>query len=196
MNIRNLINIDKNIKFYLKALALLFVISGAFGFITAQQFPFEAGMAVEQASGDLSFLDQLSSMTIFSIIALNNSVKAIIIILLGILWGIVPVLFILINGYVVGVVVSVVTASAGFSTILLGTIPHGIFEIPAILLAASYGVWLGEMFTKKLKDKKIQLNVSIKYTIGKFMRIILPVLVLAAFIEAFFTKWLLDAFIL
>jgi len=58
MNIKNILKIDKNIIFYLKALTLLFIISGIFGFITAQQFPTEAGIAVGQAVKELSFIEQ------------------------------------------------------------------------------------------------------------------------------------------
>ncbi len=194
MNIRNLIKIDKNIQFYLKALALLFIISGIFGFITAQQFSLEAGIAVEQAVEELSFIEQMGPWSIFLLIALNNSIKALFIMLLGILWGIIPILFIILNGYAVGIVISVAIVKTGLIPIILGILPHGILEIPAILIAAGYGVWLGEMFAKKLKNRKIMLSIYIKNVFDKFIKVILPILITAALIETFITSWILNTF--
>ncbi len=195
MNLKNIFQIDKNIQLYIKALALLFIISGIFGFITAQQFPVEAGLAIEQAVGELSFIEEMGPWSIFLLIALNNSVKALFMMLMGILWGIVPVLFILLNGYAIGIVVSVAILETGLIPIILGVLPHGILEIPAILLAAGYGVWLGEMFSKKLKNRKIILSLYIKNTIDKFIKVILPILIIAALIETFITSWILNTFL-
>jgi len=195
MNLKNIFHIDKNIQFYLKALSLLFIISAVFGFITAQQFPFETGVAVKQAAEELSFIKEMNSWNIFLLIALNNSIKALFMMLMGILWGIIPVLFILINGYAVGIIISVAIIEMGLIPIILGIFPHGILEIPAILLAAGYGVWLGEMFSKKLKNRKIILSLYVKNTIDKFIKVILPILIIAALVETFITSWILDTFI-
>jgi len=194
MNIRNLTKIDQNIKFYFKALTLLLIISGTLGFVTALQFPIDTSVAVDKASEDLSFIKNLTHLDIFLFILLNNTLKAFIIMLLGVLWGVIPVLFILFNGYAIGIVTAVVGVNTGFMSILLGTIPHGIFEIYAILLAASYGVWLGEKFVKKLKNKSIPLVSYIKISVSKFFKIVFPLLILAALIETFTTRWLLDIF--
>jgi stage II sporulation protein M len=188
-------HIDKNIKFYFKALTLLFIISGTLGFITAQQFPSEARGAMSQAMEQVSFIKDLTPAGIFLLIALNNSIKAFFMLMLGILWGIVPVLFILLNGYAVGIVASVAVLDTGIMPIIFGTLPHGILEIPAILLAASYGVWLGEMFSKKLKGGDAELWINIKTAFNKFIKVVLPVLIVAAFIETFITSWILNVFI-
>jgi len=115
--------------------------------------------------------------------------------LLGILWGIIPVLFILLNGYAVGIVISVAILETGLIPIILGILPHGILEIPAILLAAGYGIWLGEMFAKKLKNREIILSLYIKNTIDKFIKIIFPTLIIAALVETFVTSWILNTFL-
>ncbi len=150
---------------------------------------------MEQAAEELSFIEQMGPWSIFLLIALNNSIKALFIMLLGILWGIIPILFIILNGYAVGIVISVAMVKTGLIPIILGIFPHGILEIPVILLAAGYGVWLGEMFSKKLKNRKIILSWYIKNTIDKFIKIILPILIIAALIETFITSWILDTFI-
>ncbi len=192
---KNIFQINQNIKFYFKILTLLFIISGTLGFITAQQFPGEATIAMEQAAKEISFIKDLNPSEVFLLIAVNNSVKTLLVMIMGILWGIIPVLFILINGYAVGVIASIVIFNNGLIYIILGTFPHGIFEIPAVLLAASYGVWLGEMFSKKLKKRSIKLGTHTKNALSKFTKIIFPVLIVAAFIETFITTWILDTFI-
>lgn len=185
------LKIDGDIKFYFKALLLLFIIAGTLGFITAQQFPMQTEQAVEQTMEELSFIKDLGLFDLFLLISSNNVIKAFFMMLLGILWGIIPVLFILLNGYAIGMIVSITLAESGIATILLGTLPHGVLEIPAVVLAASYGVWLGERFVKKLR-KETALNIHVKKSIGVFLKIILPLLVIAAFIETFITSQILD----
>ena len=186
--------VPEKIEFYVKALALLFIIAGAFGFIVAQQFPSEAGEAIENTIRELSFIGELSQIEIFFVILLNNSLKAFFMMLLGTLFGVIPVIFILLNGYAIGVVISVMTAEAGITSILLGILPHGIFEIPAILIAAGYGVWLGEMFSKKLRNKNT-FTPNLKIVFKKYINIILPIILLSALIETFLTDELLALFL-
>lgn len=194
-NVRKLFAINEGIEFYLKALTLLFTISITFGFITAQQFPSEANMAMDQAVKELEFIKGLSQTSIFLLIALNNSVKVFLMMLLGVLWGVIPVIFILLNGYAAGIISSVVLQKSGLAPIVLGTLPHGVFEISAVLLAASYGVWLGERFVKKLKAGE-PLGAYVKIAAGYFFRVLFPLLVLAALIETFISDRIISAFIL
>lgn len=188
-------NINNDSKYYLKALFLILIISSALGFITALQFPADASVAVKKVSENLSFIENLTPLGIFSFILLNNTLKAFMMMLLGILWGVIPVLFIILNGYAIGVVAAIVGETTGFVSILLGTIPHGIFEIYAVLLAASYGVWLGEKFAKKLKNRSISLLEHIKIAVGKFLKIVFPILIVAALVETFITRWVVDSII-
>ncbi len=186
--------IPQEIEFYVKALALMLVISATFGFVTAELFPIEAGEAIEQVKEEIAFIGDLNQIEIFFLIFLNNSVKAFFMMLLGTLFGIIPVLFILLNGYAIGIVISATIAEIGAISILLGILPHGIFEIPAILIAAGYGVWLGEMFSKKLKSKT-PFVPHLKIVLKKYMKIILPIIAISALIEVFITGELLTLFL-
>jgi stage II sporulation protein M len=61
----------------------------------------------------------------------------------GLLPGIVPLLSIGLNGFVLGVVYSQVAEVLGHWKAALKIVPHGVLEIPVLLLAASCGLWLG-----------------------------------------------------
>ncbi len=187
--------IPKEIGFYVKALALLFIISGVLGFATAEFLPTETGEAMEQIKEEIAFIGELEKIEIFFLIFLNNSIKAFFMMLLGILFGVIPVIFILLNGYMLGIITSVIIAGEGIISILLGILPHGMFEIPAILIIAGYGVWLGEMFSKKLRNKDM-FTPYLKIALKKYIKIILPIIALAAFIEVFITGELLTLFLM
>jgi len=191
LKIQNIIT--KEIGFYFKALLLLFFIAGTLGFLLGQASPETAGEAVAEFVEEFGFLDELSLLEIFGLIFLNNTIKSFAALALGIFFGIFPVLFVLINGYSIGTILSVIVAETGIGLVLIGTVPHGILEIPAVILAASYGVLLGEKFSKKLSGKE-SFRPHWQNALRQFVAIIIPLLALAAFIETFFTNMVLSAF--
>ncbi|GMQ95206.1 MAG: stage II sporulation protein M [Patescibacteria group bacterium] len=189
------ITINDNIRLYLEVLTLLLIISATFGFVAAELYPQAAREGVTQAVSELGFLEEFGPVGIFLIILFNNAIKTLAMMFLGILFGVFPVLFILLNGYAIGVVASVVAAQTSALSIIAGTLPHGIFEIPAMIFAAGYGVWLGEVFYKKLKHKGT-VKPHVRAALSAYWRVVFPLLVLAAFIESFITAPLLVNFIL
>lgn len=173
---------ETNVSFYFKALSLIFVIALSIGIITATLFPSEARQGVGEMSKQLQFLSEAGAIQIFWIIFLNNTIKSFLALLGGILFGIIPIIFVLINGYAIGIIGAVAIAEKGIGEVLLLTIPHGMFEIPAVLLAASYGVMLGEKFYLKIKyGEQFQPNFSLSLNV--FFKFVVPILALAALIE-------------
>jgi len=191
IKIRNIVSGE--IRFYFKALILLFLISGILGFIIGQASPQAAGEAVMEFIEEFSFLDELNSIQIFILIFVNNMLKSLAALVLGIFFGIIPVLFVLINGYTIGIILSVIIAESGVGLVLLGTIPHGIFEIPAVIIAASYGVFLGEKFSKKLSGKE-PFRPYWQKALCQFKAVVIPLLFIAAFIETFLAGLILKIF--
>ena len=63
-------------------------------------------------------------------------------------------------------------------------LPHGAFEIPALLIAASYGLWLGVMVYRRMRGKE---STSIRFHIGhasrQYLAVVFPLLIVAAAIE-------------
>jgi stage II sporulation protein M len=147
----------------------------------------------------LETLEELSQKTkdlnnpeLLSVIFLNNAVKMFFVIVLGVLFGLAPWVFLLMNGYVVGLLALVTHQSIGPATFWLGVLPHGIFEVPALILGSSAGLFLGEAFYRKIFLKQgISLRKEFSEALIFFARIILPLLFIAAFIEVFVTQYLL-----
>ena len=110
----------------------------------------------------------------------NNLWSAFSGILLGIVFGVVPALSTILNGYVLGFVSSAVVAEAGYIS-LWRLLPHGIFEIPAVMISLGLGIKLGMfMFARKpIYEFKRRLLMSMKV----FLLIVIPLLVVAAIIE-------------
>lgn len=93
-------------------------------------------------------------LSFFKFIFLNNAIKSVAVIVLGALLGIMPAIFLLMNGMVLGLVVSLAAAQGAnlFELVVLGLLPHGIIEIPAILVAAGFGMQLGYVILKGLGE--------------------------------------------
>ncbi len=183
---------DKSIKPYIFTISLLFILSTLLGYQTAQLYPDKAQLVVKQTSEMFGFLKNLNSFYIFLFIFLNNSIKAFFTLILGFFFGIIPVIFIFGNGELIGVVISIVGKEAGFKEIIFGLLPHGIFEIPAVVIAASYGLWLGSKFYRRLRHKE-PFMINFRYALGRYFKVVLPLLFIAALVETFVTSAILRA---
>jgi stage II sporulation protein M len=118
----------------------------------------------------------------------NNSLTVFIAMVLGVIGGVVPIWSLLLNGYAIGWVGYLSVQAKGMLPSLLAIAPHGIFEIPAFLLGTSIGIFLGVRAIRRVFG---QSEISLRNDLGRslrfFGRVILPLLVVAAVIEAFVT---------
>lgn len=172
---------------YFSLLTVLFFVSALSGYISAMVNPENAENVVSQFFTQFEFVKELDPLKLLALIFLNNSLKSLIAMLTGFFFGIFPVLFIFLNGYFIGVVVFVKAQEIGFFNVLMLLLPHGIFEIPAVLMASSYGVWLGGIFYEKVRGESVSISDAYRLAFKKFLTRIVPVLLLAAFIETFIT---------
>ncbi|MBY9077306.1 stage II sporulation protein M [Paenibacillus sp. HN-1] len=95
-------------------------------------------------------------LNFFIFIFLNNSIKGVLIMFLGALFGILPALFLLINGAVIGYLIhaSLLQGVDIISLIVKGLLPHGIIEIPAIIIACAFGLHFGARVARSLFGRK------------------------------------------
>jgi len=129
-----------------------------------------------------------SSFRNFLKIFTNNVTVAFFMMISGLFFGLGPWLIMGFNGFVVGVVVRVVQSVRGFSMerILLGLIPHGVFEIPALALAGTAGiVWYREIVGGDGEAGKRFQEGAVR-ALKLFAASVLLLLV-AAFVEAYIT---------
>ena len=120
---------------------------------------------------------ELSTLELISFIMTNNIQVAFFGIIFGIIFGILPTLGLIVNGYVLGFVAYHSILEEGIF-ILWRLLPHGIFEIPAILISTSLGIRLGTDFKNFKKNLKSAIRV--------FLLIVVPLLVIAGIIEGLF----------
>ncbi len=148
---------------------------------------------VESVFSQFNFVVEMPHYLIFLVIFLNNSVKAFLAILLGVL-VIPPVFFVVTNGAILGIVVGVKSLEIGLTKTLLLILPHGVIEIPAMILSASYGMEIGVAVLKKMKDGDVELSAVFKEKIGKFLRYLVPAFFVAALIETYVTPLVANLF--
>lgn len=126
---------------------LLFVAGGIIGWIGTGSIERLIHQQVEglgEISGNLRDTEH-PKLSFFIFIFLNNSIKGVLIIFAGVLFGILPAIFLLINGAVIGYLIhySALQGEDLFALIVKGLLPHGIIEIPAILIACAFGLKFG-----------------------------------------------------
>ena len=77
-----------------------------------------------------------------------------------------------------------------------GIVPHGVFELPALILALSSGIYLCRKVTDYVRhNKKGVMGPLMKDLLRLFVMHIIPLLVAAAVMEAYVTPQLLKLFL-
>lgn len=168
----------KKCRNYIFFIILLFLL----GFIIAVFYqPPEIVELIKEFIEDLLQKTEGLSMWQMVFFILNNNLKnSFFAMLLGVFLGIFPIFTALANGYVLGFVAEKSVQLEGIA-ILLRLVPHGIFEIPAVVLALALGVRLGAFWFEK--DRKKEFLSRLENSLRVFLFIILPLLVIAAIIE-------------
>lgn len=184
---------NKKILNYVLLMSGVFILSILVGFFWAQINQIEARTQFEKMSEGFGFVRNLNYLLIFLFIFLNNSIKSLFVLFLGFFFGIVPLYFIAANGEIIGLVLGVSYQATGWEKLAIGLLPHGIFEIPALIITSSYGLWLGIQFYQKLRYNK-PFGPALNFVLWKYLRVILPMLLIAALIETFVTTALLRAY--
>lgn len=180
--------IDKKYYYIIIGLLIISIISGV---AAAQESSQYVRDLLEQLVPTLSLLKSLPPLAIFLFIFINNSLKALLVILLGFLFGLFPLYFIYANGRLIGLISALVFAKSGLTLTLGGILPHGIFEITAIIIAASYGLWLGVRFFQTI-TQKIPFWGAFRRAMAVYARVVLPLLLVAALIETFVTPLIIS----
>lgn len=174
---------------YLVASVLVIVAAAGLAVVTSTETP-NVSSAPAEALGEFANLFlQLPKPYLALAIFLNNCVKTLAVIVVGPLAGILPLAFLLVNGYVLGLVLHMSIRSQGVLAALLAIAPHGVLELPAILLGTSIGLRLGTYGIKRLFGKgERTLGAELGRGIRFFFIVILPLLIFSALIEAFITS--------
>ena len=139
-------------------------------------------------------INKTSGLSLFELIGFifrNNFLVSVISIILGVLFCFVPIIIGISNGYLLGyvfrtILVKLGLVSGGLS--LWKILPHGIFELPAIMISLGIGIRLGVSFFSSLNDSPKKNSFknffeSFILAVKTLFFLILPLLVIAAIIE-------------
>ena len=134
-----------------------------------------------------SQIEGLNNFQLILFIFKNNLLVSLMAVFLGVIFCFVPVIIAASNGYVVGFVVKTMIEKLGAvdGTLSLWRIlPHGIFELPAVIISLGLGIRLGVLaFESFNKGSFKTLKGSLKKMLIVVVYVILPLLIIAAIIE-------------
>ena len=180
-----------NYKRYIFIAIFLFGIGLIFGLATP-------AAVINLLSEDLVALQELSSVLIpfrfstFILILLKNASALLLSFIFSPVFCLIPVLALLVNGWLITFVSAIVIRQTSLGFVLVGLLPHGVFELPAFIMgqaaALSFGVALDLAIFRK--DKRKLLLTDLKNNL-RYLGVALVLLVPAAIIEVYVTPLLL-----
>lgn len=174
---------------YLLIISSLFVVSVLAGYLAGYFNPEIAQQVMTQFEESYGWIAGESPLVIMLFIFANNTLNSFIAMLLGVVFGLWPMLFICINGFFVGLVVFDSAREISIFIVLAALIPHGIIELPMIFISAAIGMRLGYLTLLKISgEMEISIQKELYQAIRFYIRFIVPLLFLAAFIETFVTS--------
>ncbi|WP_226004711.1 stage II sporulation protein M [Natrinema salinisoli] len=150
---------------------------------------------IQDALGEPLFPDigEQSRIELARFLFVNNTQAFFLSILGALTLGLLTAWAMLFNGVIVGNVAAIVTENVGFDYILVGLLPHGIFELPALFIAAGVGFRLLYRFGERIFGTRDAIVTKpYVYRTGLLVLVGWLLLVVAAFVEAFVTPALLE----
>lgn len=184
-NLRGYFHRNRN---YILFVIALFVISLIIGYVFRDVFADYVIEAIRNMAKNITNDSSSLSVGIF----LNNLRVAFIIILLGFLFSIFSLMILFTNGVLIGFMFTIVPAPL----MLIYTLPHGIFEIPQLILTVVCALLVTKLEINLIKgvlqrDKTFKGEIRNSSTIIKdiilSITIIVVLLVIAALIEGYVT---------
>lgn len=183
---------EKTFKRILIGTSVLFFILIILGYASAPFLPINVLETLRQA---FTPFFELTSWELVLAIFIHNALRALLVIFLGLIVGIVPFIFLVANSLIIGIVVYEVAILKGLGVALAALVPHGIIEIPAVILAITLGFQGGLEVVKWLLGKESQVRTFLQTGLKIFFKLIIPALFLASLIEVFITPQVLEALI-
>ena len=177
---------------FLFTTVLLFALGSIAGSLLAGHSTFPGLKINESLGGFAQIFINLPKPILALMIFANNAVKTLLVIVLGIAFAIVPLVFVLVNGVAIGVVLHLATQSKGLAYSILAIVPHGVFELPGVLCGAAIGLMLGNKAIRRLfRKSEFKVGPELSRALKIFANTIVPLLLIGAITEAYLTAALL-----
>ncbi|MCX6676657.1 MAG: stage II sporulation protein M [Methanothrix sp.] len=186
MSIKDDLAYLKSIRIFIGLSVFIFGLTTVMGYYAAAVDPELASNWTKELEMLKWILDQ-PPILIMMIIFLKNLLASAMAMLLGLGLGLVPLLVVTSNGFLLGIVGYAAVQKAGMLFLLAGILPHGIIELPVVLVSIAIGFRLGYLLALTLAKEKADLSGETRMAIHFLVRYVAPLLFLAAAIETFIT---------
>ena len=139
-----------------------------------------------------ALLATLPQFAVFIIIFIKNTSALLLSFILSPIFWLVPVLALTVNGWLLAFVAAAVVQEKSLGFVLAGLLPHGIFELPALILGQAAALSFGTVVMLALfkKERREQLLPNITQNL-RYLSVAIALLLPAAIIETYITPLLL-----
>jgi stage II sporulation protein M len=163
------------------------VFAFAIGAGFAMTMPGEAQRIMDLIAGQFVGFEDQSSFDLMISLFLHNALICALMAILGLALGIITLLVVFDNGLMIGLIGTLAAGKSGPLVTIAALLPHGIIEIPAMALSASIGLYLGYCILMTLFGRRMNVAGEIVESARMFVAWILPMLLVAAFVESYVT---------
>ncbi len=179
MNLEGLF--ERSIRPYIVFLSVIFVVFFLAGTVVPLSIRRQMTEIFQAMAGAYQ---ELSGGVLFFNILVQNVMATMFVVALGVIVGIIPTFAVGSNAFGLGVLFRQAYEASGYSKAALTVLPYGVFEIPALLVAASYGLWLGVMVVRRIRGKEsTPVGTHMRHAFRRYFAVVFPLLVVAAAIE-------------
>ena len=180
--------------------AIGMIAAGVLGFVVSMLLPEVAWNMIQNFMDQISqsgVIDEEGQMSVFTL--LMNNWRAM---LVSALYGLMPFLFLplvslLTNGLMLGVMFGIYQANGlSLLALLAGLMPHGIFELPALVFSIACGVRLCRNMCLLVtgSPQKTPFQALAEDLLRVLVLVIAPLTVAAAFVECYVTPIVMEWF--
>jgi len=137
-------------------------------------------------------LAPLPQFAVFAIIFAKNTLTLLLSFIFSPILCLLPILSLTLNGWLIALVSAAVVQEKSLGFVLVGLLPHGIFELPALILGEAAALSFGTAAILALlkKERRELLLPNLKRNL-RYLLIALALLLPAAIIETYVTPLLL-----
>ncbi len=172
---------------YILVVIVVFTFFLIIGVLVSITNPEKSANYIELFKQTFGWITQLDPFQRMLEIFKNNAFNSLVALVLGIGFGFVPFFLIAVNGLFLGMVAEVSSTEKGILFVLAAVLPHGIIELPMVLLSAAIGLRLGYEMYRVLRGERTNLKQEFLQGLWFYMLRIAPLLFVAAFIESYVT---------
>ena len=181
----------KSIRVYIGLSVFLFGLTAVMGYYTAAVDPEFASSWTDELEMLKWIMDQ-PPLLIMIIIFLKNLLASSMAMLLGLGLGLLPLMVVTSNGFILGIVAYEAVQKVGWLYLAAGILPHGIIELPVVLVSIAIGFRLGYLLALSILREKADLTSEIRIAFHFLIRWVTPLLLLAAAVETFITPFIIS----